>query len=359
MFKEKSKKNIVIFILAIFLAFFIFFPFKESLAILSPTYSKYIPNINVDPDGINNPEILEFYPKEFLTNSVIILARIDTNNIFTQLKLFLYKQGADQPLFTGIKNILPSLSPSYIEFNVFPCKENTNYQVVLLARNIKGYEDEKEISFQTPNSFNNQTDQYQLFPTSTQEAGASIQNKRPDVYTKEFQQTSSSGGELIGLVNPKDSSTLVWFEWGKNLNLENKTPPEVVNGNNFQNIKANIYGLSGGLKYYYRLVAKNKNGLSFGETKSFLFLKFKKPSPIYSSQKQIKISSNIKKTATVKNSFKTRPSSTVSSSPISIKNNTFQTAKLADSLKELFNNKAFWIIFSLLFIFIVYLIFKK
>ncbi len=353
LFNNKIKK--IIFSAFIFGAFFAFGLAKNSQA---------IEVVNIDPDGNDNPVILSFDLKYYSQeeNSLILKAEIDTRNILTQLKLTIYNKNDNTPFIVLNKNLSPSLMPTYVEFSTQNLEKNTGYKAVLFAQNTKNYQALKEIFFSTSRDFlaslnqssqNNQTNSY---TNSQTYSSTTIQSERPEVFTEKFQKTSASQAKLIGTVNPKNASTLAWFEWGESLNLENKTETKILSGSGYQKVYINIGGLVPYSRYYYRLVAKNKNGLSFGETKSFVFPKtinysYKKPSSKKSQAPS-------KKTSTPEIA-KTIPPTTATNTASSSLSTSSQTASLADSMRSLFNNKAFWIIFSLLFIFIVYLIFKK
>ncbi len=320
--------------------------------------------LNTDPDGQNNPIIKNFLIEYNTKNKTIFKAEINTNGFQIKTKLSLYEKNGKTPVTILEKNIYSSSSNCFLRYEISNLKDNISYQANLLAENEKGYQALKIIHFKLEN-FSYSTDTSTTSDNSTQKDKTSnfstpIQTERPETITNDFKKISSFEAELEGLVNPKNNSTLAWFEWGDNLSLNNKTEIKVFSGPNYKNVSIKISGLSPLSVYYYRLVAKNKNGLSFGETKSFVFPRtisysYKK-SNYQSSQKQIK-KPPIKETSIQKINQEIKNTTTTQSKEKLTKNS--QTASLANSLRGLISNKTFWIIFSLLFIFIVYLIFKK
>jgi len=72
---------------------------------------------------------------------------------------------------------------------------------------------------------------------------------------------------LNGYVNPNGSTTTVWFQWGTTASFGYTTPQQVFNIPT--NFSAEITGLTQNTRYYFRTVAQNVYGTSYGVTISF------------------------------------------------------------------------------------------
>ncbi len=90
------------------------------------------------------------------------------------------------------------------------------------------------------------------------------------VVTESASGISGSDAILRGSVNPGGSLTKIWFEWGKGSKLNQVTIPQIVEGGfNTINFQALIYDLDFDTSYSYRAVARNANGIWYGETRHF------------------------------------------------------------------------------------------
>lgn len=93
----------------------------------------------------------------------------------------------------------------------------------------------------------------------------------PAVYTNLAADITQTSATLSGSVGPYGSPTTAWFEWGSSENgLNNETPHQNMgSGTTYIGFLAGLSGLSSNTVYYYRAVAKNDNGTSYGSTMSF------------------------------------------------------------------------------------------
>jgi len=94
--------------------------------------------------------------------------------------------------------------------------------------------------------------------------GSSVQS--PLVKTKLAVSTSSSA-TLYGKVDPNGSTATVWFEYGVTDSLGSVS--ESQNASGAVEITSGITGLSAGTTYYYRFVATNSLGTSYGNILTF------------------------------------------------------------------------------------------
>jgi predicted phage tail protein len=82
----------------------------------------------------------------------------------------------------------------------------------------------------------------------------------------------AGGAVLLGVVDPKNEETDVWFEWGNDTALtgvRSSARQLVHSGTGIQPISYELSGLQSGAKYYFRIVALNSLGRSEGKVKSF------------------------------------------------------------------------------------------
>jgi hypothetical protein len=77
---------------------------------------------------------------------------------------------------------------------------------------------------------------------------------------------------LNGSVNPRGSTTTVYFQWGTTTSYGHTTATQTKTGNTSQPITANISGLSASKLYHFRIVATNGGGTSFGPDRTFTTL---------------------------------------------------------------------------------------
>ena len=80
---------------------------------------------------------------------------------------------------------------------------------------------------------------------------------------------ASFSATLKGTVNPHGLSTTVYFQYGRTTSYGNRTPNQTKIGNNYQNVFANISGLSAHTTYHFRIVATNSAGTRMGSDRTF------------------------------------------------------------------------------------------
>lgn len=94
------------------------------------------------------------------------------------------------------------------------------------------------------------------------------------VSTSSAESIGLTGATLRGTVSPNGKATTVWFEWGTDPTLstwDNTTPcNEIEAGADNQAITRELTGRTTGTPCYYRVAARNENGISRGDIVSFV-----------------------------------------------------------------------------------------
>jgi len=91
----------------------------------------------------------------------------------------------------------------------------------------------------------------------------------PLVITNPATSVASSSAALSGSVDPHGLSTSVHFQYGTTTSYGSTTPSQTKTGNTYQNVSANISGLSAGTTYHFRDVATNTAGTRYGADRTF------------------------------------------------------------------------------------------
>jgi glycosidase len=94
---------------------------------------------------------------------------------------------------------------------------------------------------------------------------------KPTVTTLGITNATTTAATLQGIVNPNGSPTSFYFEYGSTLSYGSTT--QVQNdliGTNSISLSAALTGLNTGQTYYYRAVASNSYGVSYGTDQSFV-----------------------------------------------------------------------------------------
>ena len=94
----------------------------------------------------------------------------------------------------------------------------------------------------------------------------------PAVITNPATSVASFSATLNGSVNPRGSTTTVYFQYGLTTSYGSTTPAQTQVGNTVRSISANISGLSANHVYHFRIVAHNNGGTSFGSDRIFTTL---------------------------------------------------------------------------------------
>ena len=97
---------------------------------------------------------------------------------------------------------------------------------------------------------------------------------RPVVITNPATLIMNHSAELHGAVDPHGLNTTWFFQYGRTINYGSRTPNQTKTGNSYQNVAANISGLSAGITYHFRLVGTNTAGIRYGTDRTFTTRRF-------------------------------------------------------------------------------------
>jgi hypothetical protein len=92
---------------------------------------------------------------------------------------------------------------------------------------------------------------------------------RPVVTTDPATLAASFSAKLNGSLDPHGLATTVYFQYGITASYGLSSPPHNQTGDTFQNISANISGLTASTSYHFRTVATNSGGTTYGSDGTF------------------------------------------------------------------------------------------
>jgi hypothetical protein len=94
----------------------------------------------------------------------------------------------------------------------------------------------------------------------------------PVVTTNNATNVASFSATLNGSVNPRESTTTVYFQYGLTTSYGSSTPTQTRTGNTVQAISANISGLTASTTYHFRIIAHSAGGIVYGSDRTFTTL---------------------------------------------------------------------------------------
>jgi hypothetical protein len=95
---------------------------------------------------------------------------------------------------------------------------------------------------------------------------------RPVVTTDPASLIASFSARVNGSLDPHGLTTTVYFQYGTTTGYGLTTAPHSHTGNTFQNITADVSGLTASTTYHFRTVATNSAGTTYGADRTFLTL---------------------------------------------------------------------------------------
>ena len=91
----------------------------------------------------------------------------------------------------------------------------------------------------------------------------------PVAITNPATNVTSSSATLNGSVDPHGLTTTVHFQYGTTTSYGHTTANQTKTGNAYQNVAANISGLSASTIYHFRIIATNSAGTRYGSDRTF------------------------------------------------------------------------------------------
>lgn len=92
----------------------------------------------------------------------------------------------------------------------------------------------------------------------------------PDVFTEAATDITTSSATLNGKVHAKNLETQAWFEYDTTSGrYRRSTPKKTISGSGYTLISIDISDLSAEPIYYYRIVAQNEAGITYGRQVTF------------------------------------------------------------------------------------------
>jgi hypothetical protein len=94
----------------------------------------------------------------------------------------------------------------------------------------------------------------------------------PVVRTNPATNVATHSATLNGTVDPHGLSTTVSFQYGRTTSYGSTTANQTKTGNSYQNVSANISGLTANATYHFRIKATNSGGTRYGSDRTFTTL---------------------------------------------------------------------------------------
>jgi phosphodiesterase/alkaline phosphatase D-like protein len=183
-------------------------------------------------------------------STVVVRGTVNPNG---ELTTYWFEYGETSAL--GTQTSVYSIGSGYAAFYtpayITGLKSNTNYYFRLSANNSVGTVSGAIYSFKTT--------------TTPAPAGTA-----PTASTTSATNIERTAANLNGQINPKNSVTTYWFEYGLTSNLGTVTPFQTSDSSNSSSaVLASVSNLQPLTKYYFRLDAQNQFGTVNGQTLNF------------------------------------------------------------------------------------------
>ena len=92
----------------------------------------------------------------------------------------------------------------------------------------------------------------------------------PLVTTSPATLIASYSATLNGSVDPHGLSTTAYFQYGTTTSYGSTSASQIMTGDTYQAVSANISGLTGSTTYHFRIVATNSAGTVYGSDMTFM-----------------------------------------------------------------------------------------
>ena len=198
------------------------------------------------------PIVVTDLATNILTNSADLRGQVNPNGFSTTTW---FEYGISSNLLnnaTSIQFVIGSnASNNATSYYISNLSSNTTYYFRAVAQNSQGTTYGNILSFATA-----------ILPTV---------NLNPTVTTLSANSILTTSATLNSLVNPNNSFTTAWFEYGTSSNSFPyvSSNQSIGSGNATSNVSSNISNLSSNTTYYFRAVAQNSQGTTYGNILSF------------------------------------------------------------------------------------------
>ena len=144
-----------------------------------------------------------------------------------------------------------------------------SYGTTRVTKRITGLDTDERYYYRcvADNSYGTTRGDIESFRTRT----TSVNGDRPSVRLYSASPVTTTASLLKGEINPNDSNTDAWFEWGTTTSLGHRTRvTNMGSGTSYRNISVSITGLTPNTLYFYRLSAENNEGITQSPILSFV-----------------------------------------------------------------------------------------
>ncbi|MBI4680039.1 MAG: fibronectin type III domain-containing protein [Nitrospirae bacterium] len=153
------------------------------------------------------------------------------------------------------------------------CTDGTYSQIADVAANESTYSD-SDPNLLPATTYCYQVKAYNFIGDSSpsNEANATTSATSPTATTESASNLNGNSTTLNGTVNANGAETTVFFQYGTSTSYEYRTPEpdlQIGSGTGDVGVSADITGLSPSTPYYYRVVAANSEGTTYGGPMSF------------------------------------------------------------------------------------------
>jgi hypothetical protein len=208
---------------------------------------------STSPEGINldvigydlvNAVVATKAATNITSSSATLNGTVDPNAITTTVH-FQYGTTTNYGSTTANRTYTGNMTQS-VSANISGLSPNTTYHFRLVETNNGGTKYGSDRTFRT------------FSPTGP-----------PVVTTSTATNVASFSATLKGSVYPHGLPTTVYFQYGTTTHYGLTTAPQTKTGSTYQNVSANISGLSAHTTYHFRIVASNAFGTRYGTDRTF------------------------------------------------------------------------------------------
>ena len=183
-------------------------------------------------------------------NNATVQGSVNPNNSNTNAW---FEYGTTQSFGNTAGNQTVGSGTSNISGYLYNLNPNTTYYYRAVAQNSYGTTYGSIMSFTTQSSGYN-----------------GVTGSAPYVSTNSASSISQNNATVQGSVNPNNSNTNAWFEYGTTQSFGSTIGYQTVGANNYAtNVSGYLSNLSPNTTYYYRVVAQNSYGTTYGSAMSF------------------------------------------------------------------------------------------